>query len=847
MSNCIIVKKTQQQIQLYLKILLLNIINFKTIMHYSNNFTLIKIILCLLFVNSFSKVNAQFKIHGNIVDSTNAPVSYCALALVKSTDSSIVKGTITDESGQYAFENVPSGKYFIKVSSIEFKEGYYNSFTFDSLSNYNVKAIIVKSNYIKLNEVSVVAIKKPIEIKDGMMIMNVENSSLAAGNTVYDLIKRIPGVFIDNQNNIILSGKGSVKVMINGQIQRVSNDQLISILMGMNAELVSKIEIIKNPPVKYDSEGSGGLINIVSKKVKIMGLSGSVNSNINKGTFYRGSIDCSINYKLKKLAIFSNFGYGNRIFNTDYQFNQDVNILDSLTYLRQKGSVKTTQQLYHYSLGTDYYLNKNNTIGFLISGGLTSAPSSNTSRNNITGHNTYPYNYTTSSLQLTDNFSNPNYNINAEHKFDTLGTVLNFAADYSDFKEVKNKLNENFFFTQNDLIAQPEKTFKSNTISRFQLFTQKLDFTKKIRGGITLESGVKATTVQNKNNYLFERKNVTTDDFEKDSSISNNFSYNENIYAGYVNFKKEFKIATVQLGSRFENTIVSAKDEALFNLARNYFNFFPNLSIDYHKSDKHTLQLSLSKRIDRPSYNDLNPYISYDDYFSASKGNPLLLPTINYNVSLAYVYKQTIYNTIGYSVNNNHIVNMDLKLDSTNLVTNTMTNIKSYAVIYYNLYYQKELRSWWNTSISGDIYTQAFKGNVNNTSFNRTNIAYQAIVNNDFILFKKYKLMVNGYYFSQTIYSTTKSSNFWWVDLGLKKSYLNDKLTFNLTFSDIFHTNNYSTVIQFQNQNNFYKGVRDTRRISFSVIYKFGKLKIDTRQVQSNDSEKARLDSQMKK
>ena len=214
---------------------------------------------------------------------------------------------------------------------------------------------------------------------------------------------------------------------------------------------------------------------------------------------------------------------------------------------------------------------------------------------------------------------------------------------------------------------------------------------------------------------------------------------------------------------------------------------------------------------------------------------------------MAYVYNQTIYNTIGYSINNNHIVNIDLKLDSTNLVTNTMTNINSYEVIYYSLYYQKEIRSWWNTSVSSDIYTQTFKGNVNNTSFNRTNITYQAVVNNDFLLFKKYKLMINGYYFSPSIYGTTKSSNFWWVDVGLKKSYLKDKLTFNLTFSDIFHTNNYSTVIQFQNQNNYYKGVKDTRRISFSVIYKFGKLKIDGRQVQSNDSEKARLDSQMKK
>lgn len=816
-------------------------------MVFFSKFHFIILIIFTLIIGLQNQIKAQYKINGNIVDTTNSPIQFCTIALMNTSDSSIVKGNVTNENGEYVFENIKSGKYYIRISSIEYSTNNVMPFTFDSLSNHIIPTIIVKPKNINLNEVSIVATKKTIEMKDGMMIMNVENSPLTSGNTVLDLIKKIPGVFIDNQNNIILSGKGSVRIMINGQLQRISNDQLISILMGMNAELVSKIEIMRNPPVKYDSEGSGGLINILTKKTKIMGLSGSINSNINKGNYYRGSVDCNIDYKLNKVVIFSNFGYGNRIFNTDYKFNQTVNKSDSITLLNQNGIQKTTQQLYHYSIGTDYYLNKNNTIGFLVSGGLTSAPVSNISRNDINGYNTYPYNYTTSSTQLSDNFSNPNFNINAEHKFDTLGSSLNFSADYSDFKEAKNKLNENLFYNQNNIISQTEKTFKSNTNSRFQLFTQKLDYTKKFKKGISIESGLKNTIIQNRNNYLFENKNIVTGNFENDYNISNNYKYLENIYAGYLNFKKEYKIISFQLGSRFEKTIVEASDENSFRLNRNYFNFFPNISFDYHKSDKHNLQLSMSKRIDRPSYNDLNPFISYDDYFTASKGNPLLIPQINYNASLTYVYNQTIYNTVGYTINKNNIINIDLKLDSTNLVTNTMKNIDSYAVFYYSLYIQKELYSWWNTSLSSDIYTQTFKGNVNNTSFNRTTIAYQAVLNNDFLLYKKFKLMINGYYFSPSIYGTTKSTNFGWVDVGLKKSYIKDKLTFNLTLSDIFHTNNYSTTIQFQNQNNYYKGVKDTRRVSLSVIYKFGKLKINSRQLQSNDSEKSRLDSQMKK
>ena len=495
----------------------------------------------------------------------------------------------------------------------------------------------------------------------------------------------------------------------------------------------------------------------------------------------------------------------------------------------------------------DFYINKKNTIGFLISGGETSAPIRDYAKNSITGYNNFGYDHTTSFLKIADDFTTPNYNINFEHKFDTVGTTLNFSADYSDFKETLSRLNENYFLNAYNTETSPAKIFKSLTNTEIKILTQKIDFSKNFKKNLLFECGVKATIVQNKNNYLFERKNIITGAFENDTTISNKYLYDEKIFAGYFNLKKDFKYTTLQIGGRLENTIVDANNDLSFKLKRNYFNFFPNVSIDYHKSSKHGLQLNFSERIDRPSYKDVNPYLAYQDFFYAIKGNPSLFPQINYSGSFAYIYKQMLYNTVGYYLNTNYMLNIDYKFDTSNLITNTLLNIKANSGYFYNLYYQKQLNSWWNITLSGDVFYQIFNGNINNAPFDRTLYGYDFSFNNDFVVFKELKIQLNGYYYSPTIYGITNSSNFWWVDLAVKKAYLKDNLIFNVSFSDIFHTNYYSTKTKFQDQEYFFRNVRDTRRVSFSIIYKFGKVKVNGRQSLSNDNEKVRLDSQLKK
>lgn len=193
------------------------------------------------------------------------------------------------------------------------------------------------------------------------------------------------------------------------------------------------------------------------------------------------------------------------------------------------------------------------------------------------------------------------------------------------------------------------------------------------------------------------------------------------------------------------------------------------------------------------------------------------------------------------------MLNIDYKFDTSNLITNTLLNIKANSGYFYNLYYQKQLNSWWNITLSGDVFYQIFNGNINNAPFDRTLYGYDFSFNNDFVVFKELKIQLNGYYYSPTIYGITNSSNFWWVDLAVKKAYLKDNLIFNVSFSDIFHTNYYSTKTKFQDQEYFFRNVRDTRRVSFSIIYKFGKVKVNGRQSLSNDNEKVRLDSQLKK
>ncbi len=808
-----------------------------------------KVILCLLYVLYCSSTYSQIVLRGIIKDSTESPMAFAPLAVLKLSDSSIVVSATSDESGHFLVNNIIPGNYLIKVNSVGYREYYSPILSIEQKPDTIVlKDIILKTNGINLNEVAVVAIQESIEIKDGNFVLNVENNPLATGSTVLDLLKRMPGVFIDNQNNISINGRGGVRILIDGKIQRLSGQQLISVLQSMSSESISKIELLKNPPVKYDSEGSSGMINIITKKVRLMGASGFVSANGSKGTMYRWGTDAALNYKTKKITLFSNIGYSNRAFYSEYIFNRSVTNNGNTTNFNELGVQINYQEVLYFKIGADYTINDRLTIGFLTNGGPSSMPMTDIGVNQISGYNNVGFDHSDFNVKADDKWVNPGYNINAEYKIDTLGSTLNFSADYSYFLGNRSALSTNLFLDTNDAEALASNIFISTSKTKIDIYTQKIDFRKQMRNKVLIEAGLKNTMVYSNNNFMFERENKQTKVFETDSSASNNYFYYENIIAGYINVKKEFEHATFQLGVRGENTIVDARtSNSVFKLSRNYFLFFPSLIFDYSKSKTHSISFNINRRIDRPSYKDLNPYKSYQDNYSATVGNPNLLPQTSFNFSFSYIYKQFMYNTFTYTLFDKYMLSVDLREDSTMESTSSIRNINSCNYFSYNLFLRKKIMKQWSSSLSINTYYQNYQATINGNKLNSGALAFNITNSHDVILPKNFKCQVNFQYSGPSVYGITYVKSRWTLDLALKKSFFENKLNINLSFFDIFYTNITNIKNEFASQSYTYYNPLDTRRVGLSLVYRFGKIKIQKRQVNSNDQEKNRYDEKTRK
>jgi iron complex outermembrane recepter protein len=385
---------------------------------------------------------SQGRIEGKINDDKAQPAPFCALALLKSSDSSQVKGNITDADGKFFFEAISSGTFIIKASAAGFDDGYSALIIIDSLSEINLEPIIIKTKAVNLNEVAVTVIKKPVEFKNGNIVMNVQDSPIAIGNTVYDLLTKLPGVSIID-DVISIQGKSGVRIMIDDRIQQLPGNALINMLRSMSSSNVDKIEILKNPPSKYDASGSG-LINIKLKKVKLTGFSGSTYLNYMQGFYSIKDGGLSLNYKGKNFAIFSNFTSGINEYRYYSIFTKRVTFNNSTTEFHQVTGERNANLFYTLNGGADWYINKNNTIGFKVDGGDGAFTSYRTG-NNYLSDNSLGYN------ELEFGSIRPNYwrflnvNINSEHKLDTNGAVLKISADYSPNGDIHKGNFQNYF------------------------------------------------------------------------------------------------------------------------------------------------------------------------------------------------------------------------------------------------------------------------------------------------------------------------------------------------------------------------------------------------------------------
>lgn len=766
------------------------------------------------------------KVTGSIKDGGNQKVIDAAtVSLLKAQDSSLVKSAITDQAGNFFFENVKDGNYLVMASSIGHTRTYSKGFqvTAGAPVQLEVLQLIVSGKSMK--EVVVTAKRPLVERKADKTVVNVDAAVTNTGATALEVLEKSPGVTVDKDGNISLKGKQGVMIMIDGKPTYLSSADLTSMLRNMPATGLDQIEIMTNPSAKYDAAGRSGIINIRTKKNKQKGFNGNVTLGIGQAFYSRTNNSANLNYRNGKVNLFANMGLSN--YNNHRELNIQRNYLNNDKSLKavfeQQAIMKSTNLNTNLKLGADFYLSKRTTIGLVVSGTTNPRVEKN---DNIS--------YLKNNQQVTDSivqaisrddqqWKNGSVNLNFRHQFDSTGREITADLDYLNYHSVSN---QNF----GNMIYHADWSFKSNDElygnlpSDINIYSAKVDYSHPLKKAGKIEAGVKSSYVETDNTagYYNVVSGVKSVDYEK----TNRFRYTENINAAYVNYNADWKKWNLQAGLRMENTNYTGhqfgnpqRPDSSFS--HGYTNLFPTLFVGYNPTEKNQFSFSYGRRIGRPSYEDLNPFLFFLDKYTYGAGNPFLKPQYSDVFEVNHTYNQFLTTTLNYS--------------HTRDLFNETFEEKGFATIVRQGNYgymndvslsvnaQVPVRKWWNANIYVEGKYNQFKGMLYGEDLNTHATTFLANVSNQFSFKKGWSAELSGFYRSSGVEGQIRINPLGQLSAGVQKQLLKNKATIKLSVRDILNTQHPVGNIDFQNTRAHFSQWGDNRFVNLSFTYRFGK------------------------
>nr|WP_067056625.1 outer membrane beta-barrel family protein [Mucilaginibacter sp. L294] len=787
-------------------------------------------------------------ITGQLQNEQAKPMDYATVSLLRGKDSSVVKSTLTDDAGKYLFNNIIAGRYIIKATTV----GYQPTFTpVLEVDNELISAPVIKmqQNSRNLQGVTITAAKPLIERKLDRTVMNVENSVLAAGNNALEILERAPGVTIDKDDNISLKGKQGVTVMINDKLTYMSAAQLSNYLRSTDGSTIQSIEVITNPSAKYDASGNSGIINIKLKKNKLTGTNGSVTANASYGKNFRDNTSFNINHKQGDLNLFATFSRGDITRQNEINIDRSIDSADKSTYFKQQTRMLNTVHYNNYRFGADYGTSSKNTLGFLVNGGYTNEYNDNKSLTYIglTPQANDSYQNTLSNIKQT--YRSISANINDKLKLDTAGQEISVDLDYSKYRNNSDANYDTYFFKPDGSSLQHPLFIKNQTPANITIWTQKVDYTLPLSKTLKFEAGAKFSSVKTDNDLQAQIDTGTAAEkvFINDTSRTNRFVYSEKIAAAYVNLGKTFNKTSVQLGLRAENTssngmLLSKQSEP--PVKRNYLDFFPSVFINHTLSDKHEIGISYSRRIDRPDYDNLNPFRYYLDQYTYEQGNPTLKPQYTNAFELNYTYNKTINVSLGYSRTTDVIIQMLIPDTITKSTYQTNFNLQTQNSYTININSPYTITKWWSGNINATGFYQQFKSAaLLDANLNAGKAGYQVRATQTFI-FSGFKAEATGNYQSALRYGIFDIRPQYSADAGISRSFANKKLNIKLAVTDIFNTRRNNVNSNYQAVNLVVRQKNETQLGRLTLTYNFGNNKIKASQHQTGaEDEKGRVKS----
>jgi iron complex outermembrane recepter protein len=788
-----------------------------------------RIALLMISVLIVTGISAQTKtgLSGTVNNSTGEPFASATIQLIKASDSSLVKVTTSNMKGAFEFENLPQGNYLLLVSAAGHAKSYSPVIEVAAGSTViQAPVVVLKPQSKDLKEVTVVARKPLIEQKIDRTVVNVDAFVTNAGANALEVLEKAPGVQVDKDGNISLKGKQGVIVMMDGRPTYVSGADLANLLKGMQASQLEQIEIMTNPPAKYDAAGNSGIINIKTKKNKMKGFNGNASAGAGQGSYFKTNESLSLNYRDGKINLFSNYSFSR---NNGYQeldiyrrYKNDDGSTDAI--FEQVTFMKTRRMNNNLKIGMDYYLTNKTTLGVVVSG--FHSPESTLGVN--TSYLKSPESVTDSIVYATsyirETWKNGSVNFNVRHQYDSTGRELTADADYIKYRASNDQHFVNTTFSPS-WVKKYDEQLRGDLPVDIDIYSAKVDYTHPLKKNAKLEMGWKSSyvTTDSRANY-FELLNS---EWQNDYGKTNFFDYKENINAAYLNINKQLNEKWgVQAGLRYENTNLRGhqygnpqKGDSSFN--RSYNSLFPTIYISYKAAKDHQFGISYGRRIDRPAYQDMNPFLFFLDKYTYAAGNPFLKPQYSNNFELTHIFKSFLTTTANYSITKDMFMetfdqsgystivrqgnigrreNAGISISANVPVGKWLT-----AILYTNYNYNK---------FTGKLYGDDIKVEAGN---------FLISLNNQIRIDPNWSAEVSGWARTKGIEGQILLKPMGQLNAGVSRQVLKGKGSVRVNVRDIFYTQLPKGEINFKNTEARFTNRRDNRVVNVTFTYRFGK------------------------
>jgi iron complex outermembrane recepter protein len=787
----------------------------------------ITITLCLLVLAGHLQAQT---LKGFVQEENNNPFESASISLFRGSDTIAYKNQVTDKTGEFIFSGIPAGTWHIRVSAVGY--GTVSGIEFNvvaGMKTMELPMVVLKKQSSELQSVAVVVKKPFIEQKSDRILVNVDASPANSGTSVMDVLEKSPGVSVDKDGNISLKGKQGVTIMIDNRPTYMSGAQLAVYLKSLPSSAIDQLEIMSNPSAKYDAAGNSGIINIKTKKNKARGFNGSLTATYTQGVYAKPGGSLNLNYRVNKVNVFFNGGYTywqgfqNLDINRNYM---DVNSKQINSIFTQNTHMRFLSPELNLKLGMDYFLDSKTTLGVVFSGYRNNETDNSQSYISLKDASNQVDSLVQSFGNIHSIWTNGTVNLNFRRQLDSNGKELTADADYIYYKSTSNQMFQNYTYDP-DMQLLNANFLSGDLPSTIDIYSLKTDYTHPMRQDFKLEAGLKTSFIStdNKANYF----DVQGSDYIPDTTKTNYFVYHENINAAYISLTKKYGKWNFQAGLRVENTNYSGHQYGNIytvnnndsSFTRSYVNAFPTAYITYELNDKNTFNLNFGRRIDRPDYGDLNPFLFFLDQYTYQAGNPYLQPQYTTNIELSHTYHNELTTTLNYSNTVNFFAETFEQDGHATIVRRGNIGRRQNAGIAVSL--NMPLTKWWNTTLYVNVNYNQFTGELYGEYLDVDAITGMGNMTNMFKFGKGWSAELSGWYRTSGIEGQIYIQPMGQMSTAVAKQIMKEKGSLKLGLRDMFYTQQVKGTIDFQQTQASFHNSRDSRQLSLTFTYRFGK------------------------